>query len=80
MTILQIKQGPMCPKKLASLAVDDDEHDLILAVAKQLNVKTSDEMEAIRDILFPSILCAAVHTGNFFQKYFSKVHIPFFTD
>ena len=69
MTILQIKQGSMCPKKLASLAVDDDEHDLILAVAKQLNVKTSDEMEAIRDILFPSILCAAVHTGNFFLKY-----------
>ena len=80
MTILQIKQGPMCPKKIASLAVDDDEHDLILAVAKQLNVKTSDEMEAIRDILFPSILCAAVHTGNFFQKYSFKVHIPFFTD
>ena len=70
----------MCPKKLASLAVDDDEHDLILAVAKQLNVKTSDEMEAIRDILFPSILCAAVHTGNFFQKYFFLSPCFLFTD
>ena len=44
---------------------DDEEHDLILAVAKQLNVKTSVEMETIRAILFPSILCAAVFTGDF---------------
>ena len=65
MTILQVKQGSVTSKSFASLYdQDDEEHDLILAVAKQLNVKTSDEMETIRDILFPSILCAAVHTGQ----------------
>ena len=66
MTILQIKQGAVNSKSFSSLYdKDDEEHDLILAVAKQLNVKTSVEMETIRAILFPSILCAAVFTGDF---------------
>lgn len=43
---------------------DDEEHDLILAVANQLKIKTSVEMDHIREVLFPSILCAAVHTGQ----------------
>ena len=68
MTILQIKQGAVNSKSFGSLYdKDDEEHDLILAVAKQLNVKTSVEMETIRAILFPSILCAAVFTGDFFS-------------
>ncbi len=41
----------------------DKDLDIVLAVAQQLKCKTSEEMEGIRDILFPSILCAAVYTG-----------------
>jgi lysophospholipase len=37
---------------------------LILAVAKQLKVHTSDEMDGLREVLFPSILCAAVYSGH----------------
>ena len=61
MTVLQFKGS--VPSRRTSLA-QDQEDDLILAVAKQLKVKTSDEMEGIRQVLFPSILCAAVHTGQ----------------
>ena len=74
MTILQIKQGAVNSKSFGSLYdKDDEEHDLILAVAKQLNVKTSVEMETIRAILFPSILCAAVFTGDLLLLYQQKV-------
>ena len=60
MTVLQFKGTSSRRTSLAQ----DQEDDLILAVAKQLKVKTSDEMEGIRQVLFPSILCAAVHTGQ----------------
>ena len=70
MTVLQIKQGAVNFKSLYNK--DDEEHDLILAVAKQLNVKTSVEMETIRAILFPSILCAAVFTGDFLLLCFAN--------
>ena len=70
MTVLQIKQGAVNFKSLYDK--DDEEHDLILAVAKQLNVKTSVEMETIRAILFPSILCAAVFTGDFLLLCFAN--------
>ena len=43
-----------------------DEHedlDLIQAVAKQLHIKTSKELHDLREVLFPSILCAMVHAG-----------------
>ncbi len=62
MTILHFKAG--AAKDLTNIDQDDEEHDLILAVAKQLNVKTSDEMEGIRQVLFPSIMCAATQTGQ----------------
>ena len=43
-----------------------DEHedlDLIQAVAKQLHIKTSKELHDLREVLFPSIICAMVHAG-----------------
>ena len=57
----------------------NDEHDdldLIQAVAKQLHIKTSKELHDLREVLFPSILCAMVHAGAgkflIFEDYFSK--------
>ena len=52
-----------------------DEHedlDLIQAVAKQLHIKTSKELHDLREVLFPSILCAMVHAGaGIFFAFFS---------
>ena len=62
MTVLNFKSHSK--SFLQSLEMEDEEHDLILAVARQLKVRTSDEMDGIREVLFPSILCAAVHTGQ----------------
>ena len=42
---------------------DTEELDLIEAVAKQLRLKTSKEIQGLRQVLFPSILCAMVHAG-----------------
>ena len=36
---------------------------MIQAVAKQLHIKTSKELHDLREVLFPSILCAMVHAG-----------------
>ena len=46
-----------------SLTGETEELDLIEAVAKQLRLKTSKEIQGLRQILFPSILCAMVHAG-----------------
>jgi len=65
MTILNVKGSSLTAKSFSYLLEEEgEEHDLILAVARQLKIRTSDEMEAIRDVLFPSILCASVHTGQ----------------
>ena len=65
MTVLNIKGSVSQNKNISNLYdQEDEEHDLILAVAEKLKVQTSEEMEGIRDVLFPSILCAAVHTGQ----------------
>ena len=37
------------------------ELDLISSVAKSLSVNTSGEMDSLRDVLYPSLLCAAVY-------------------
>ena len=37
------------------------EMDLISSVAKSLSVNTSGEMDSLRDVLYPSLLCAAVY-------------------
>ena len=37
------------------------EMDLISSVAKSLSVNTSGEMDSLRDVLSPSLLCAAVY-------------------
>ena len=50
-------------ESLHSLADDYEELDLIQAVAKQLHIKTSKEKNDLREVLFPSILCAMVHAG-----------------
>ena len=42
---------------------DTEELDLIQAVAKQLRLRTSKEITGLREVLFPSILCAMVHAG-----------------
>jgi lysophospholipase len=44
--------------------VDQGEMELIQAVAKCLSIKTSDEMENMKEVLFPSLLCAAVYKGT----------------
>lgn len=41
----------------------DDDLDLIQAIVKQLHIKTSGEIDGLREVLFPSILCAMVHSG-----------------
>ena len=59
-----------------------DEHedlDLIQAVAKQLHIKTSKELHDLREVLFPSILCAMVHAGagiffNLFTLFFKNIN------
>ena len=37
------------------------EMDLISSLAKSLSVNTSGEMDSLRDVLYPSLLCAAVY-------------------
>ena len=32
-------------------------------MAKQLHIKTSKELHGLKEVLFPSILCAMVHSG-----------------
>ncbi len=41
-----------------------DDFDLIQSVADQLQIKTSQEVEKLREILFPSIVNAIVHSGH----------------
>ena len=43
---------------------DATELDLIQAVAKCLSIKTTEELENIKEVLFPSLLCAAVYKGS----------------
>jgi lysophospholipase len=70
MTVIDFKGGESGTRQLNktistdSLATEaTEELDLIQAVAKQLHIKTSHEIDGLRDVLFPSILCAMVHSG-----------------
>ena len=45
------------------------EMDLISSVAKSLSVNTSGEMDSLRDVLYPSLLCAAVYKVNKQKKF-----------
>jgi hypothetical protein len=65
-------------ESLHNLTDEHEDLDLIQAVAKQLHIKTSKELHDLREVLFPSILCAMVHAGAgiffnsftfIFQKY-----------
>ena len=38
--------------------------DLILIQFQQLHITTSKEIAGLREVLFPSILCAIVHSGS----------------
>ena len=50
-------------ESLHNLTDEHEDLDLIQAVAKQLHIKTSKELHDLREVLFPSILCAMVHAG-----------------
>jgi len=41
-----------------------EELELIQAVAKSLRLTTSEELKGVEEVLFPSILCSAVHKGS----------------
>ena len=45
--------------------------DFILLQFQQLHITTSKEIAGLREVLFPSILCAIVHSGNQFFAYYS---------
>ena len=64
MTVLDIQKRYSNSKSILEHQKEDEDQDLIMAIAQQLKIKTSDEMDAIKDVLFPSILCAAVYTGQ----------------
>ena len=66
MTVLDIQKrySNSNSKSILEHQKEDEDQDLIMAIAQQLKIKTSDEMDAIKDVLFPSILCAAVYTGQ----------------
>ena len=67
MTVLDIQKRYSNSKSILEHVQEGgrgEEQDLIMAIAQQLKVKTSEEMDAIKDVLFPSILCAAVYTGQ----------------
>lgn len=57
---------PDINNELSNFSITDDteELDLIQAVAKQLHIQTSKEIQGLRDVLFPSIICALVHSGS----------------
>ncbi len=72
MTVIKFKSGPdaghdlkhaMSSESLTSITDDFDELDLVQAVAKQLHIQTSKEIQGLREVLFPSIVCAMVHAG-----------------
>ena len=63
MTVLDIQKRYSSSKSILEHQ-DGEDQDLIMAIAQQLKVKTSEEMDAIKDVLFPSISCAAVYTGQ----------------
>ena len=63
MTVLDIQKRYSSSKSILEHQ-DGEDQDLIMAIAQQLKVKTSEEMDAIKEVLFPSILCAAVYTGQ----------------
>ena len=57
-------------ESLHNLTDEHEDLDLIQAVAKQLHIKTSKELHDLREVLFPSILCAMVHAGaGIFYKF-----------
>ena len=67
MTVLDIQKRYSNSKSILEHVQEGgsgEEQDLIMAIAQQLKVKTSEEMDAIKEVLFPSILCAAVYTGQ----------------
>ena len=43
---------------------DDEEMNLIEAVAQALHIQTSEELEGLTEVLLPSLMCAAVFTGK----------------
>ena len=53
------------------------EMDLISSVAKSLSVNTSGEMDSLRDVLYPSLLCAAVYKVD--TKASLLRHVPRFS-
>ncbi len=42
----------------------EGELELIKAVAKQLRLKTSEEIKTVEEFVFPALLCAAAHKGG----------------
>ena len=62
MTVLNFKEDES--KKANTLVADNEGVTLIEAVAKALHITSSEEMEGLTEVLLPSIMCAAVYTGN----------------
>ena len=62
MTVLKFKEDES--KKANALVADNEGVTLIEAVAKALHITSSEEMEGLTEVLLPSIMCAAVYTGN----------------
>jgi lysophospholipase len=60
MTVLKFKDE----ESRKSFSNDDQDMTLIEAVAKALHIQSSEEMEGLTEVLLPSLMCAAVYTGN----------------
>ena len=60
MTVLKFKDD----EARKALAGDDHDMTLIEAVAKALHIQSSEEMDGLTEALLPSLMCAAVFTGN----------------
>ena len=63
MTVMNFKDDGW--KSLTGRAENESDNiNLIDAVAKTLRVTSTEEIEGLTDVLMPSILCAAVYTGD----------------
>ncbi|KAK4005066.1 L-asparaginase-like isoform X1 [Daphnia magna] len=45
----------------------DKEMELVEALARSLHLSSSEEMEQLKDVLFPSLICSAVKTGDLYK-------------
>ena len=66
MTVIKLEKSSDLRHTLSleSLSIDDyEELDIVKAVAQQLHLQTSKEIQNLREVLFPSIICAMVHSG-----------------